>query len=401
MNISFLGGIRVVSLAWVWAGPWAGAVLADMGAEVIKIESNRRLDTARLMPPFSGAKLDINRSQFNFVNRGIKSCTLDLKQPRGIALFKELVKISDVVIENFPPRVMAGLGLDYAALREIKPDIIMVSLSGFGGTGPDKDNVAYASTVEAIGGLTASFGYPGGQPAMAYINPADPTGGLFGALSVCSALYYRSKTGKGQHVDVSQTEGIVSLIPEISMEYTMNHRIRPPMGNRHEIMAPHGCFRCQGEDKWVAIAISNDEEWRALCGAMGDPEWCREERFSDRFSRWQNQDSLNELIGTWTSAFTHYEVACRLQKAGVAAGPVLNIEELIDDPHIRKRRLFIEYDHPEAGKTLAYRSPWISALTEGLPPAPCLGEHNEYVFKQLLGLSDGEITSLVTDKTIY
>lgn len=394
-----LQGVRVIEFTWVWAGPWAGAVLADMGAEVIKVESNRKPDLERFSATFAEGKPGLNRAPFNFINRGKKSCTIDLKQPKGVSIFKELVKISDVVIENFSPRVMPALGLDYAALKEIKPDIIMVSLSGFGGTGPDKDYVAYASTVEAVGGLTSSFGYPGGEPAMSTVYPGDPVGGMYAVVCALSALYFRHKTGKGQHVDISEAEALTSLIPEVVMEYTMNGRIQPRMGNRNHIMAPCGCYRCKGGDKWAAIAISNDEEWRALCQAMGNPEWTKEERFSDQFSRWHNRDELDKMIAEWTKDFTHYEVMHTLQEVGVAAGPSFNIEELINDPHVKERGVFVEQNHPEAGKTLVYRSPWACAQTN--TPAPCLGEHNSYVFKELLGMSDKEVDDLVKEKVIW
>jgi benzylsuccinate CoA-transferase BbsF subunit len=402
MSSSFLKDVRISALTHVWAGPWMGAVLADMGAEVIKIESNQKLDTMRCMPEYAGGKADVNRAGgFITYNRGVKSCTLNLKQLKGVEIFKKLVKISDVVIENFSPRVMTDFGLSYAMLKEVKPDIIMVSVPGFGGTGPDKDYISYASTVEAVGGLNASFGYPGREPAIASIYPADPTGGMYGALCVCSAVYFHHKTGKGQHIDIAQSEAITTLIPEVVMEYVMNGRIRPRMGNRDEIMAPHGCYPCKGEDKWVAIAVGTDEEWGALCRVMGNPEWSKDERFSDQFSRWQNQNELDKLIADWTKDFTHYEVMHRLQSAGVAAGPSFNMEELMNNPQVKERGVIFEQNHPEAGKTLVYRSPWTSSLTATNPPAPCLGEHNSYVFKELLGMSDKEIAKLIDEKVIY
>jgi benzylsuccinate CoA-transferase BbsF subunit len=406
-DILFLKGIRVIALTWVWAGPWMGAVLADMGAEVIKIETNQRLDHQRITriledpgKEFS-QKPDINHGLFNITNRGVKSCTLNLKQPEGVEIFKKLVKISDIVITNLSPRVMPGWGLDYTRLKEIKPDIILVSLPAFGSTGPDKDYVSYASTIEAAGGLSASFGYPGEEPVLSGTYPGDPIGSMYGVFSVLAALNYRSITGRGQHVDVAQSESVASLIPEVTMEYVINGRIRPRMGNRDEIMAPHACYPCKGEDKWVAIAVSNDVEWRALCNVMNNPEWTKDEKFSDQFSRWQNQDELNKLIATWTKDCTHYEVMHTLQKAGVAAGASLNIEEAINDPHIKERGVFIEQTHPVAGKTIVYRSPWTSALTASHDPAPCLGEHNDYVFNKLLGISEKEIDQLIDKKVIY
>ena len=390
MSNSALRGIRIISTAWVLAGPWAGAILSDMGAEVIKVESNSRLDQTRSY-----------HGHFNFYNRGVKSCTLDLKQPNGAEIFKKLVKVSDVVIENFPPRVMPSLGIGYSALKKVKPDIIMLSLSGFGGIGPEKDYVAYASTVGAVGGLTASFGYPGGIPLLDSTHIADPSGGVYGVIGILSALNFRQKTGKGQHIDISESEGVTSLIPEIIMEYTMNGTFRPRMGNGDEKMAPHNCYRCKGEDKWVVIAVGNDEEWQSLCRVMGYPEWSKQQKFSDQISRHQNQEELDKLITEWTINFTHYEVMHKLQGEGVASGPSFNIEELINDPHVKERAVFIEQDHPEAGKITVYRSPWASAGTKKLPPAPCLGEHNNYVFQELLGISDVEFHQLVDDKVIY
>ncbi len=396
MSNSFLQGMSVVALTQVWAGPWLGGILADMGAEVIRIESNQRLDIMRRRPE------GLNRGpNFNAYNRGVKSCTLNLKRPEGIEILKKLIKISDVVITNLSPRAMPGFGLDYEALKEIKPDIILVSVPGLGSTGPDKNYISYASTVEAIGGLAASFGYPGGEPATPSIFLADPTGGVYGALCVCSAVYFHHKTGKGQHVDIAQSEVVASLLPEVTMEYVMNGRIRPRMGNRDAIMAPHGCYPCKGEDKWVAIAVANDEEWKALCKVMGNPEWSKDGKFSDQFSRWQNQDELNKLLGTWTKNFTHYEVMHKLQKVGVAAGASLNTEEMYNDPHVKARGAFIEQEHHEGGRNLVWRTPWKSALTKKNPPAPLLGEHNDYVFKELLGLPDGEIARLTDQKAIY
>ena len=185
------------------------------------------------------------------------------------------------------------------------------------------------------------------------------------------------------------------------MEYVMNGRIRPRMGNRDAIMAPHGCYPCKGEDKWVAIAVATDEEWKALCKVMGNPEWSKDEKFSDQFNRWQNQDELNKLIGTWTKDFTHYEVMHKLQKAGVAAGASLNTEEMYNDPHVKARGAFIEKDHPEAGKTMVWRSPWTSALTTTIPRRRVWENTTSMFLKTLLGMSDSEIARLTDEKVIY
>ncbi len=401
MGTSSLKGVRVIAFTWVWAGPWMGAILADMGAEVIKIETRQRLDSQRVVKITKNAEQGLNQGQFNVTNRGVKSCTLNVKQPQGVEIIKKLIKMSDVIITNFAPRIMPGWGLDYTALKEIKSDIILVTLPAFGSTGPDKDYLSYGSTLEAVGGLSASFGYSGEGPVISGPYPSDPIGSMYGLVGVLAALNYRHKTGKGQHVDIAQSEAETTLIPEDIMEQVMNARTRPRMGNRDEIMAPHGCYPCKGEDKWVAIAVGSDAKWRVLCSVMGNPEWSKEERFSDQFNRWTNQDELNKLIAGWTKDFTPYELMQMLQKGGVAAGPSFNIKELINDPHVKKRGIFIEQNHPVAGKTIVYRSPWKSALTAKNPPAPCLGENNNYVFKELLGMSDAEITALTDIKVIF
>ena len=401
MGISYLKGVRVIAFTWVWAGPWAGAVLADLGAEVIKIETKQRLDSQRVVRITRDAEQDLNHGQFNVTNRGVKSLTLNMKQPEGLEMIKKLIKMSDAVITNFAPRALPGWGLGYDVLKEIKPDTILVTMPAFGSTGPDKDYLSYGSTIEAVGGLSASFGYPGEGPVISGPYPSDPIGSMYGVVSLLAALNYRNKTGQGQHVDIAQSEGVTTLIPEVIMEYVMNGRIRPRMGNGDEIMAPHACYPCKGEDKWVAIAVGSDEKWKALCKVMGNPVWTEDEKFSDQYNRWQNQDELNKLIGTWTKDFTNYEVMQNLQKAGVAAGPSFNIKELINAPHVKKRGVFIEQNHPAAGKTIVYRSPWTTALTSDSRPAPLLGQDNEYVCKQLLGMDDAKIAELIEKKVIY
>ena len=401
MNIAPLKGIRVVSLTWVWAGPWMGAMLADMGAEVIKVETRQRLDAQRVVKLTKDSVEDLNMGQFNFTNRGVKSCTINMKEPEGIETFKKLLKVSDALITNFAPRVLPGWGLDYEEVKKIKPDIIMVTLPAFGSIGPDKDYVSYASTIEAVGGLNISFGYPGEPPVLSGTYPADPIGGVYGVAAFMAALIYRNQTGQGQLVDVAQSEGVTSLIPEVIMEQVMNGRTRPRMGNRDDIMAPHGCYRCKGEDQWVAIAVGTDVEWRAMCKVMGNPAWCKDDKFVDQFSRWQNQDELNRLVAEWTKNYTHYEAQNMLQKAGVAAGSSLDIEELVNDPHVVKRGAIIQQNHKVAGEINVYRSPWKSALTAQNPPAPLLGEHNDYVFKELLGMTDSEIARLTEKRVIY
>ncbi len=399
MGTAELEGVRIIALTQAAAGPIMGGMLADLGAEVIKIESNRKLDEGRTVPIYADGIPGPNRSLFNILNRGVKSCTIDLSQPRGSEILKGLVKLSGVVISNYSPRVLENLGMDYESLRAIRPDAILVSITGYGHGGPERDYLAYAMDADAIGGIAASFGYPGGDPALGLTYTGDVVAGWYGVVGAISALCYRNRTGKGQMVDVALTEGTATLTPEITMEYVMTGRLRPTMGNRDEVMAPHGCYPCRGEDKWVAIAVGTDEEWEALCGVMGNPEWSRDERYRDQYSRWQNQEELDRLTGEWTKDLDQYEVMHKLQAVGVAAGASLSIDELVVDPHIRARRSIIEQEHPEVGKTGVIRSPWAAAGPQAA--APLLGEHNDYVFKELLVMSDEEVARLVADRVIY
>lgn len=400
---SVLDGIRIVDLTWVWAGPYCTALLADIGAEVIKVESNKRPDLARHYFIYYDDKPGTNRAgPYNQINRNKKCCTIDLTQKAGVRLLKRLASISDILVENFSPRVAETLGIGYRALREVKPDIIMLSLPGFGMTGPEKDYLSYGPTLEAVSGITELIGYPDDAPQGFGLAFTDPIASVYGVIAILAALYYRRQTGKGQHIELSQQEAAISLLPEAVMEYTMNDRIRPRMGNHDDIMAPHGCYRCQGEDEWVAIAISSDEEWDAFCEAIGNPAWCKEEKFSDAYKRWKNQEELDKLITSWTQQHTHYEVMHILQSAGIAAAPSYNIRELISDPHLKERGFFGQIEHPEVGKRIMYGTPWRLSATPAkiYAPAPLLGQHNDYVFRELLGISQREINKLVEEGVI-
>ena len=404
MHGSALEGVRIADFTWVWAGPYATMLLAYMGAEVIKIESRTRVDSARLGSITTGqvsTNLDAS-SVFNNVNLNKLGVTLDLSRPKGVELAKRIVRISDVVAENMRPGAMARLGLSYEALVQIKPDIIMLSSSAFGATGPYREYVGYAPHFSAFSGLAYATGYPDGEPNI-LTGSTDIRSATTSAFAILAALNFRQHTGQGQYIDLSSSETLSVLIGEILMDYTMNHRQPSRCGNRDAIMAPHNCYRCKGEDKWVSLAVATDQEWEALCQAMGNPEWTRDELFSDAYSRWQNQEHLDRLIEQWTVNYSHYEVMERLQASGVAAMPSFSAEELFADPHLRERKAATEVEHPVMGKQIVLNPPWkLSATPAKIERAgPLLGEHNEYVFGQLLGMPKQEITQLIEDKVIY
>ena len=407
MTRLLLEGVRVLDLTMAYAGPIGTRVWADMGAEVIKVESVQRIDMPTRVisyPENEPGEEPWNRGgYFHRLNVNKYGITLDLTNPKGVEVFKRLVKISDVVSENYSPRTMKNFGLDYPVLKEIKPDIIMVSMSGFGQTGPERDYLAYVPVMEAAG-LSSITGFPDGIPMPTGTGYGDWLLGMAGAAAVLAALLYRRRTGKGQHIDVSGREAVITHIGEAVLDYTMNGKVWGRMGNRHPSMAPHGCYRSKDKEEHITIAVSSDEEWQALCNAMGNPPWTKEERFSTALSRWQNQDELDGLIEEWTTKHHHYEAMHILQQAGVPAGAVLNPKGVLLDPQLLERRFFQVIDHaPEVGKRpQPMQMPAKFSESDGgrLRSAPRVGEHNEYILGELLGLSREELASLEEEKVI-
>ena len=403
MNKGALAGVRIADFSWTWAGPFATMLLGLMGAEVIKIESHQRVDQSRqgsftTTQDFSGVD---QSTVFNDLNQNKLSASLNLSQPKAIELAKRIISLSDVVIENMRPGVMDRLGLGYHALRGVKPNIIMLSSSACGARGPERHYVGYAPTFAAMGGLTYITGYPDAVPTW-LAGPIDLRSAVTAAFAILAALYHLQKTGQGQYIDFSSREAISVLMGDILLDYEMNGRVQSRQGNRHTFMAPHNCYRCRGVDKWVSIAVATDDEWRALCRAMGHPEWDTEARFADTLSRWRNQDELDRMIAAWTAEHTHYEVMEVLQRVGVAAAPSLNGEELYHDPHARERGMFATVKHPVIGERIVVTPPW---KMSGTPPrierpAPLLGQHNGCVFVDLLGMSPEEVACLKEEGTI-
>lgn len=404
MNRAALEGIRVADFTWVWAGPYAVMLLAYMGAEVIKIESAKRIDSARMGSITTGqtfAGWD-SSSVFNNLNLNKLGVVLDLSHPKGVELAKQIVGISDVVAQNMRPGVMDRLGLGYEDLVQIKPDIIMLSSSAYGATGPYREYSGYAPHFAAFSGLSYATGYPDGEPST-FSGSTDIRSATTAAFAMLAALNFRQRTGQGQHIDLSSPETLGVLIGDTLMDYTMNQRLPSRSGNRDVFMAPHNCYRCQGEDKWISIAVATDEEWQALCQAMGNPEWTRDGLFSDSYGRWQNQELLDRLIEEWTINYKHYEVMERLQASGVAAMPSFSAEELFSDPHLKAREVATEVNHSVLGKQVVFNPPWKFSETPARieRAGPLLGEHNEYVFGKLLGMPKQEITRLIEEKVIY
>jgi len=315
-----LSGIRVADFTWVWAGPFCTLQLAHFGAEVIRIETAARPCVTRLLPPWPDNKPGLNRSgYFNQYNQGKRSLTLDLKKPAALEIAKQLVAKSDIVAENFAGGVMDRLGLGYDTLRQIKPDIIMISLSGYGATGPEKDYISYGPAQVPMSGMSSLTGYKGWRPMHVGISYGDPNGGLHGAFAVLCALMYRARTGKGQYIDLSQWETSTAMVAEGLLDYSMNGSQPERDGNRDPHMAPHGVFRCAGEDRWVGLAVRDDNEWQRLCAVMNRPELATDPRFTTLASRKQNEDELESLMTAWTFTRSAEEATEQLQAAGIPA----------------------------------------------------------------------------------
>ncbi len=397
-----LEGVRILDLTMVWAGPYATRILGDMGAEIIKIESLQVFDLLRALggsPP--GTERPWNKSAyFNHNNRNKLSATLNLRDPAGKALLLGLVEHCDVVIENYSATVMDRLGLDYATLKSVKPDIIMVSMPGHGKTGPERDRVAYGTNVEQLAGIVSVSGYEGGEPQKSGISFGDPMAGTAAVGAVASALHYRERTGKGQCVDLAQREALSGFIGEYMVAYSMNHELPRLMGNKHPFHAPHGVYPCapgyDEDDAFVAIAVETNDQFRTLSGLIGQPALADDPRFSTAVERHRNQDQLTEAIAAWTGQQDKLAAMDRLQAAGVPAGAVLSVGDLATSPHLRARGFFEQVVDPEAGTREMEGPAWILSTNPAhiQRPAPNLGEHNEYVLQELLGVSDAELAEL-------
>ena len=393
-----LSGIRVVDFTWVWAGPYCTLQLAHMGADVIRVETTKRLCPSRLVGPFPDGKSGINRAgYFNQYNQGKRSIALDLSRPEAIEIACELVKNADVVTDNFAAGVMERLGLGYEKLRSIKPDLIQISMSAFGQTGPFKGFIGYGPPAAALSGLFFSTGYTGGDPCEIGISYPDPNAGVFGALAVMAALTHRAKTGEGQFIDQSQWETVLVEMVEGLLEYSITGNEPVRRGNHDTLMAPHDCYKAAGDsERWVSIAVGNEAEWRSVCRAIGQPELANDPRFASAELRKRNEPQLDSIITEWTSQRDRWEITKLLQNAGVAAFPSMSSKDLTDDLHLKERGYLVQLQHPEVGHRFHAGIPWkMSASPCSVSKvAPRLGEDTEAVLRSLLKLSDEQIQEL-------
>jgi benzylsuccinate CoA-transferase BbsF subunit len=403
-----LDGIRIADFTWVWAGPYCTLQLAHLGADVIRIETASRPCITRVLPPWpEGKPGGLNRSgYFNQYNQGKRSITLNFRNEAAHEVARRLVASSDVVTNNFAHGVMERMGFGYDALKRIRPDIIMISLSGYGDTGPYRDYVAYGPAQVPLSGLSALTSYKGWPPMHSGFSYADPNAGVHGAFAVLTALYHRARTGEGQYIDMSQWECAMALLPEGILEYSFNRREPERIGNSDPQMAPHGIYKCLDRperiagnviDQFVAIACEDDIDWGRLTRAMGRPELAADARFANLTARKQNEDQLDAILNQWTSSRSAHEVAEMLQKVGVPAAVVADNKYLSEeDVHLRERDYFVYLDHPEVGKRQHAGVPWKMSRTEATvhSAAPTIGQHNDEVLTGLLGYTQEEVAIL-------
>ena len=385
-----LDGIRIVDFSWIIAGPTATRHLAMMGAEVVKIGSARRPDPSIYGPPFQA------------YNQSKVYAALNLSKPEGTRLARDLIGISDVVIENFAFGVFERRGLGYDVISADRPDLIMVSSSGTGHTGPDREYVAYGSLLQHYTGWNSVSGYPGREPIKGGLW-ADPWVGLELAMLTMAALNHRLLTGEGQYIDYSMAEALTSGIPEAVLDYQMNGRMPEPMGNDDRSASPHGLFHCKGKDRWIAIAVTGLDEWLALCRLLGREDLADDPALTTVEGRKSRRVEIDAAVTAWTERLEDYEAMRLLQEAGVPAGPSLDVSRVFDDPHLRETGFFTTRRASDGELRELPGLPWRSDEwpEPRVAAAPELGQDNDYVYRELLGLSVDEMDRLVREQVIY
>jgi benzylsuccinate CoA-transferase BbsF subunit len=394
-------GVKIVSFAWAIVGALTMKYFADYGATVVRIESSTYPDANRLNAPMKDGKSGFNRGgYYNYYNSNLYSMTLNMSHPKGIDIAKRLVAKADVVMENFSTGVMEKWGLDYEGLKNIKSDIIMLRQSGFGSSGPYARLPAFGMTLAGITGIPNFIGWPDRAPlpvgVAAYTDCICPR---FATAALIAALDYRNKTGKGQVLDLSQFEtGLYFILPAI-LDYAANHREPSRCGNASSFSVPHNVYRCRGDDRWCAIAVLNDEQWKSFCKVIGKIDLIEDPKYKTFVTRKKNEQDLDAIIGAWTQNFTAEEVMDKMQSAGVPAGVVSNAADIYNDPQLRHRGLFWPMQHPEVGSFThlgqAFQLSETPARAER--PTPCLGEHTASVCTEILGMSDDELVQLMSE----
>ena len=400
-----LSGVRVIEFGAGALEPTLVGFLADFGAEVIKVESRTKIDFIRLSEnAFIGGKRDPDRNAwFGRYNQNKYSVLINLQHPEGVALAKKLVSTGDIVTENFATEIFHKLGLSYEELQKVKPDIIMLSASMGGQTGPYRDFRGHGSHMGVLLGVADLTGWPDRWPCSPGVAFSDHYTPYMYLIILLAALEYRRRTGKGQFIDGSSIQGCLDILDTAVADYGVNGRILHRQGNRHPAAAPHGVYRCHGEERWCAIAVFNDEEWQSFCQAIGNPAWTSEAGFSTLSGRLANVEELDKLVEQWTLNQKAEDVMLKLQQAGVAAAVVENAQDIYEDPQLIARGHFWQPDEPGMEPYTFEDTPARLSKTPARYQRhfPMMGEHNDYVLNGLLGLSPEEIKRLVKDKIVF
>ena len=396
-------GLHVVDFSWAAAGPQVPRELAEHGATVIHVESHRRLCPLRTFAPFKDGTPGIDRSAFHTeYNTSKLSMSVDLNQPKAQEVAKRLNVWADVVAESMTPGTMGKMGLDYESCRKINPRIVYFSTTQQGQYGPHHMFQGVGHHINALAGFSACTGWPDSDPTMIFTAYSDFVAPWYTLIAVIGALLRRRKTGKGMYIEQAQLEaGVTFMGPDI-LDFMVNGRSVTRDGNRDRYMSPHGVFPCRGSDRWVAIAVNDDAQWQRFCYAMGNPPWTMDLRFATVLGRKQNEDELERLISEWTRDYTAEQVMTIMQDSGIPAGVVETAEDLLSDPQLKHRQHFVTLDHPEIGPH-SYHAPAyrLSETPHDLKsPGPCLGQHNEFVYKEILGFSDDDIADMIAEGVI-
>jgi benzylsuccinate CoA-transferase BbsF subunit len=401
-----LKNVKVVEFAAFAAGPVVGKHLADHGATVVHVESRVRPDGFRThYPPYKDNIHGLNRSGlFALCNNDKLDITLNLKKaPQATELAKKIVAWSDVVIENFSPGTMARLGLDYPSLKQVKPDLVMLSSSNLGQTGPHAHHAGFGSQLSSLAGFTHLTGYADGPPQILYGPYIDYIAVAYGAVAILAALDYKRRTGKGNYIDAAQYETGLQYLAPILLDYQTSRTVASRNGNRDPYAAPHGAYPCKGDDSWCALSVHSESEWTAFCRVLNHPAWTADPKFASHACRKANEDELDQRISEWTRRLTAQDVMQTLQSAGLRAGIVNTMKDVYSDPQLSQRPQWVELEHPEIGKMHYQRPPFLLTKTPPGPSKrdPLLAESNEYFYRDLLGLSEEEYNQLVATEVIY
>jgi benzylsuccinate CoA-transferase BbsF subunit len=392
-----LENLKVLDFCWVVAGPMTTSYLAEYGATVVRVESRRRPDPLTTSPPSRGKGGGVRSGYYANYSANKYALGLNLGDARAVAIVKRLVAWADLVTENFTPGTMERLGLGYDELRRIKPDLVMFSSSMLGRGGPISKLPGFGAVLSSLSGMTAITGWPDGDPTNPYGAYTDFIAPRFGCTAILAALDHRRRTGQGQHIDMSQLESALQFIAPLVLDYANNGREGRRTGNRHDAAAPHGAFPCRGDDRWVTITCMDDEQWRALRRAFGEPAWMREARFDTLLGRKRDEDELEARLAELTRTWEAEALMPALQAAGVPAGLVQSNRDVVGDPQLAHRGHFVYYDKAEIGRHPVQRSEFRLSKAEAARnwPTPFVGEHTRRVCGEILGMQAAEIDALI------